>query len=1006
MKPKIFILLYFLLFLLSGNGLHAQNNRVSGIVTSEEDGLSLPGVSVSVKGTSSGVTTDAKGFYTINVQADQTLLFSFIGFKSYETKVDLSKNTIDIVMHLEAKELNEVVVIGYGSKKRTDLIGSVSTVKSSEMVARPSSDIQGMLKGQVAGLTVSVGSARPGGSSNVLLRGTNSLKGSTSPLYVVDGFPVTSINEINVDDIESLTVLKDASAQAIYGARASNGVILINTRRGSDTKGKIKVNYDGYISIQNVKPHFKVFSPEEYLQVRREAFRGDMANAGNNWLGNYNDTSMYKPDSQIFTPVELVGIEEESYVDWMDLAFKKNVLMTKHDVSLSGGNEMTKYAASLGCYFQDGVRYSSDYKRYTGRLALDQKVGKYVNVGLNTFYSDYTQHQENNSWTDFITFSPIAKIYDENGELILYPLGDFKSVNPLYWEKTRSYTVLGNRGIYNIYLEVMPVKKLKYRLNGSYDVRSRETQDFRSKEDPSAVLGKGFAQITHTEERSFVLENILTYDTKISEAHRLDITLMQSADSRIATSTTSTANALGNDFFGINSLGSALESSVGRGQSEHNVLSFMGRVNYIFSDRYLFNFTIRADGSSVFGTNNKWGYFPSAAFAWNMQNETFIKSITWIDESKLRFSYGQIGNEAIAPYGSLATADNAFYVSNGSSITGYLPGSSLPNPNLRWETTATYNVGYDFSVLDQKLKGTIDVYKRITTDLLVDRNIPTSLGYSTMPDNLGEIQNKGFEASLTGYLISNKDMAWSIGGTFAHNTNEITKGVLRDTQTGEYIDDVANKWFIGEPVNVYYDYKFDGIWQIEDNIAGSPMPKARPGDVKVVNANGDSIISADDRVVIKRDPRFIASFNTSFHYKNIEFSADIYGISGVMKSSPFMSDVNYGGSLQGYKNGIKRDYYTPENPSNTTFRPHETVTSEYRGTLDYQDASYVRLTNVTLAYTFPQGWVKKAKLSSVRVYLRGDNLITITNYMSLSPETNPDSYPETVNYTLGLNVSF
>jgi TonB-linked SusC/RagA family outer membrane protein len=863
-----------------------------------------------------------------------------------------------------------------------------------------------MLKGQVAGLNVSVGSARPGGSSNVLLRGTNSLKGSTSPLYVVDGFPVSSINEINVDDIESISVLKDASAQAIYGARASNGVILITTRRGSDTKGKINVKYDGYVSVQNVRANFDVFSPEEYMQLRREAFRGDLATEANGWTGNTSDTSMYKPDSQIFTLDELQSIKDKSYVDWMDQAFKKNVVMSKQDISLSGGNDVTKYAASLGYYNQDGVRLSSDYKRYTGRLALDQKIGKFVTVGLIAFYSEYVQHQENSSWTDFITFSPIARLYLDNGELNEYPLGDFKSVNPLYWEKTRSLTVTGNRGIYNGYMEIAPVKGLKYRMNASMDIRSRETDDFRSKEDPSTVFGKGFAQAAFYNEKSLVMENILTYESRIAEKHRFDLTLMQSADSRKNTSTTSTANSLGNDFFGINSLGSALAASTARSQAKHAVLSYMGRINYIFNDRYLFNFTVRADGSSVFGANNKWGYFPSAALAWNMQKESFLKDIPWVDESKLRLSYGQIGNEAISPYGSLATADNAFYVSNGTPVTGYLPGSSLPNPNLKWETTTTYNLGYDFSLFKQRLKGTVDVYKRITTDLLVDRNIPTSLGYSTMPDNLGEIQNKGFEATLSYFLISNKEITWLIGGTFSANRNKLTKGVLRDMETGQYVDDVDNRWFIGQPVNVYYDYKFDGIWQIGDSIANSGMPNARPGDVRVLNANGDSIVNADDRVVIQSDPKFTASFNMAFHYRNIELSADLYAVQGVVKSSPFMSDVNYGGSLQGYKNGIRRDYWTPENPSNSTFRPHETKTSEYRGALDYQDASYLRLTNVTLAYTLPAQWIKAVKLGTVRVYVRGDNMVTFTKFLSLSPETNPDSYPETVNYTLGINVTF
>jgi TonB-linked SusC/RagA family outer membrane protein len=1006
MKHRNNALLILTFFLLTGQVLFAQTIQVKGTVISSEDGSTLPGVNVVVKGTSRGVTTDVTGKYTLQSATGEILVFSFIGFQQTEVKVGNSTE-INITLKPDIKALDEIVVVGYGSKKRSDLIGSVSTVKTEKMIARPSSDLQGMLKGQVAGLYVTIGTARPGGSSDVLLRGRNSLKASLSPLYVVDGFPVESVNEINVNDIETISVLKDASAQGIYGARASNGVILITTRRGADSKGKINISYDSYISIQNVKPNFEIYSPEEYLQVRREAYRSNKATAANDYTGDY------LPDSIIFTPLEQENIRNNRYVDWMDLAFKKNVPLTKHDLNIKGGNERTKYSASLGFYNQDGVRYSSDYKRYTGKLSLDQKVNNWVNFGLTAYYSNTAQHQENNSWTDFITFSPIAQIYDDNGELNPYPLGDFKSINPLIWETTRSYEVNGNRGMYNGYLEITPVKGLKFRMNASMDLISRETGDFKSKKDLSSVLGKGFAEATFYNNKSYLLENILSYETKLFESHRIDLTLLQSSDTRRSTTTRTTATSLGNDFFGMNSLGSALESSTGRWQSKHNILSYMGRINYIISDKYLFNFTFRADGSSVFGANNKWAYFPSGAIAWNMQKESFLKDVSWLNESKLRVSYGQIGNEAIAPYGSLATAINTFYVSNGNSVAGYLPDTYLPNPDLKWETATTLNIGYDFSLFKQRLNGTIDLYHRVTTDLLVDRVIPSSLGYTRMPDNLGEMRNKGIEISMTGYLIANEKFTWQIGGNLSMNRNELVKGVLQDS-TGNYVDDVANRWFIGEPVNIYYEYQYDGIWQlneIKDSLNQYSMPSARPGDVKIRNISGpngvaDSTISADDKVIIYKDPKWIASFNTAFAYHGFELSADVYIVRGVIKSNPFMSDYNSGGTMQGTLNGIKRDYWTPENPSNTSFRPNETTVSTYISSLDYQDASYVRLTNVTLAYTLPNDWTSLAKIDRVRCYFRADNLVTLTDFKSYSPESNPDSYPETVNYTFGVNVNF
>ena len=1000
MKPKILNLLLFLSFLVFGNDIIAQTIHVTGKVTSQDESMPLPGVNILVVGTTQGTISDLEGNYAIDLKKDDVLQFTSIGYISQEISAN-GMSEINIELQPDDKAIDEVVVIGYGTKKKSDIVGAVSTIKSEELIASPSSNLQSLLTGKVPGMYVSVESARPGGSSNITIRGLNSLKGSTEPLYVVDGIPVTSVNEVNIDDVESFSILKDASSQAIYGARASNGVILITTKRGKDSKGKINVSYNGYMSVQNVEPNFELFSGEEFIQLRREAYRGNLANEANGWIGEYPD------DNSIFTPVEMENIQNGLIVDWLDLAFKKNSTLQKHDISISGGNENTKYSASAGYLDQAGVRYSSGYKRYTGKLQIDQKVSAWVNVGLSGYYTSFVQDLENSSWVDFMVFSPIAKLYADNGDLELYPLGDGKSVNPLWWDRTRKLQNIGNRGMYNGYLEIAPpiVPGLKYRMNVSFDIRNNENDDFRNLEDPSKYLGKGLADVEITSTKNYLIENIVSYDTKIGSQHRLDFTLMQSAYKRNWLFTNSTASLLGNDFFGINSLNSAIEASVDRDETQRSMLSYMGRVNYVFNDRYLFNFTVRADGSSVFGANNKWGYFPSVALAWNMNKESFMNSIDWLKESKIRLSWGQIGNEAITPYGSLATAEKVFYVSNGNPLVGYLPGTSLPNPNLKWETTTTINIGYDFSLFTGRLSGELDLYKRNTRDLLVDRSLASGLGYKSMPDNLGEIENKGIELSLSGYPISGKDFSWRLGANVTINRNKLVKGVLKDS-AGAYIDDVANNWFIDESVNVYYDYQFDGIWQIGDDIANSHMPLSRPGDVKVKDVDGDGVITADDRIIINREPKWIGSFNTSFAYKGLELSADVYVVQGVTRKSLYMSEYNYGGTLQGVLNGIQRDYFTPENPSNTTYRPQSTTLSDYRGTLDYIDASYIRLSNVTLAYSLPKSWTKKAGMSLVKFYVRGDNLLTITDYLSLGPETDPDDYPETVNYTFGININF
>ena len=1001
---KSFVLFLFLSMLIPIVS-YGQVRKLTGTVTGT-DKLTLPGVTILVKGTTTGTVTDANGQYSLDVPQNSTaLVFSYIGMKSREVAIGTSA-VISVTLEPDVVSVDEVVVVGYGTQKRSDISGSVTTVKTDELIAQPTTDLQGMLKGKVAGLYVTMGDARPGGSSNVLLRGIRSIKGGNSPLYVVDGVAMSTINELNIDDVESISVLKDASSQAIYGARASNGVILITTKRGSNTGNKVNVSYHSYYSIQNINPNFDIFSPEEYVQLRREAYRGDLANAGNDWVGTYPD------DEQMFTPLEMESLADKTYVSWTDYAFKKDVPLTKQDVSLSGGNEFTKYSASLGYYNQDGIRMSSDLKRYTGKLTLDQIISKTFKTGLSIYYTTYNQNQETNSWMDFITFSPISKLYDENNKLVRYPTGDGKSVNPLLYEQTRNYEYSAERLIVNGYLEITPkfLPGFKYKLNASMNSRNRETNSFRSFEDPSS-LTLGYASINFYKNKDYLVENILTYDKSLWDKHKINLTLMQSIEPRYTYSTTSTANQLGNDFFGINSLGSALQAEVGRGLTDRKMVSFMGRLNYSYLEKYLLNFTARADGSSVFGSNNKWGYFPSASVAWNLNKESFMQDLNWLNEAKIRLSYGQIGNQAIDPYGSLATADNAFYVSGDSPVVGYLPGASLPNPDLRWETTTTLNTGLDFGVFDRRITGSFEFYKSNTTDLLVDRQLPTVLGYSRIPANLGEIQNSGIEASLTGYIVSSPDFNWSVTANFSKNRNKLLKGVLQDPVTGAFIDDVANNWFIDKPISIYYDYQFDGIFQIGDDIANSAQPNARPGDVRVADVSGpdgvpDGTITTDDRVVIPRDPKWMGSLSTSLSYKGIELSADLYTVQGIIRSNAFLSDFNHGGRMDGILNGVKRDYWTPENPSVTEWRPHQTSYSDYRGTADRQDASYIRLRNLTLAYNLPAKWLKTVGLSRVKVYVAGDNLWTKTEYLSYSPEGNVDDYPETRNYTFGLNINF
>lgn len=966
-------------------------------------GEPIVGANVVIKGTTRGTSSDKAGRFSLDVKQGQTLTVSFMSYITKDVEVT-AKTDYKIALEEDATAIDEVLVVGYGQQRKTNISGSVASVKTDKLAAKPTVDIQSMLRGKVAGLQVTLGDARPGEGSSIMMRGRKSLKGGTGnePLYVVDGVPITtSINDMNINDVVSMSVLKDASAQGIYGARAANGVILITTKRGEDTKNKVTVSYDGYVSFQSLNRNFDLCTPEEIIEMRRESYRAAGGNAENGWSG---DTPA---DEAIFTSFEIESMKKNQYIDWIGMAYDKFRLLTKHDVGVSGGNASTKYNLSLGYFNQDGMRDGSGYDRYTGKILLDQKINKYLSVSMSVYYNRFNQDLEVYNYMNYLVFLPFGRIYDENGNLEYYPLGDGKKANPLLYERNNSSRNFGSRitanGSINLDMSFL-LPGLKYRLNANMDNRRTTSETFSSFDDPG-TKDKGAASISNGDNNAYLMENIITYDRIFARDHALDVTLMQSFDQTVGTSTRATANQLGNDFFGVNSLGSALESEVGRSRNDRMILSYMGRVNYSYKDRYMASVTTRIDGSSVFGANNKWGVFPSASLAWNINKESFMKKASWIDELKLRLSYGSIGNQGIAPYGSLALSNDAFYVNQSNPVVGYLPGSQLYNPNLKWETTRIANIGVDFSLFKRRLSGTVEVYDSRTIDLLVQRNISSSLGYSTMQDNLGEIQNKGIELSLTGYIVAKSDFSWSVSGNFAMNKNELKKGVLTNDK-GEYIDDIDNAWFIGEPVNIYYNYKKGGVWQINDDIASSAQPKARPGDPKVLDLNNSGDIDPGDRTIYRRDPKWLGALSTQIYYKGFDFNMDWQFVYGSIRNNNLLTDGDYGGYFNGSTNSIRRNYWTPSNPTNECYRPRQSPMAEYRGVFGYQDASYARLNNMTLGYTFRGDWMKRSGVSRLRLYVAADNLFTLTDYLSFSPEKEANAYPETRNFSFGVSLKF
>lgn len=999
--------------------LYAQQHRVSGVV--KDANGPLPGVTVIVEGTTTGATTDVNGQYTVSGSANQTLVFTYIGYKDQRQTIG-SRTTIDVVMEEDAVAVEELVVVGYGYQRKSDVATSVTTVKADEMKTYPAGNVGDMLRGRAAGVQVTTSSGRPGSVPEITIRGNRSINADNAPLYVIDGSPssATEFGTLSAEDIASIEILKDAASQAIYGARASNGVILVTTKRGRE--GKTEVSYNGYVGIQKLWRNFDFYSAEEYFNLRREAKAAD--------AGLIDAREMPIEDVFADEMMQQAWMNGES-VDWEDTMFR-NAIYHNHDVSLRGGNEWAKISASAGFFDQQGmVKTGSGYKRGNFRINADLKANKWLSIGVNATYAITEQQREDGSFNEFITRSPLAQIYNEDGSYSEY-INSGGQINPLYRAQHFERTIGRDSYRLNVFFDVKPFKGFNYRLNLSLYQRFDEDKQAKDSDYPG---GGGTASITDTRTKNWLVENILTYAVPIkNEKHKLNLTAVQSIDHNHSRSlgyaTMNLPVDLGPDFIA----NGEFSGTPTRAWNENNLVSFMGRAQYSLMDRYLLNLAVRVDGSSRFGKNNKWGTFPSAAFAWRVNQESFLKDVSWIDNLKLRVSYGIVGNQnGIGNYETLGLSGQHAYEFGDSYEMGYLPSTELSNPNLKWERSATLNTGIDFGFLNNRIEGTVEYYRTSTTDLLVSRGVNSALGYSKMLDNLGETKSWGIDLGLTGEIIRKKDFSWSVTTNLSLFRNEIVKIDDQVDEFGRPASQPGNNWFIGQPINVYYDYKIAGIFQYEDfnitkdpygNITYNLLPtidsdgdgiadKAmeyvnapKPGMVKVIDTNGDGRINADDRVPIQRDPDFTISLSTTLNWKGFDFYMDWYAVSGGTLRNAYLYDSNSGGSLQGKNNGVKVDYWTPYNPSNAFPRPSHNSNATYQSAIAIQDASYIRLRTLQIGYNFPKKWISKVGLSKLRLYATATNLLTFTDVLSYSPELSPGAYPEPQTYVFGANLTF
>lgn len=971
----------------------SQTKTITGTV-SDNTGP-MPGVNVLVKGTTNGVVTNFDGEFSIeNVSDTDVLVFSYIGFVTQEITVG-SQNSVNVVLQEDTQALDEVIVVGYGTQKKSNVIGSVTSVEVEEATSVPTTNVSEMLRGRAAGVQVNLGDARPGGGSDIVIRGNVSVApNGNSPLIIVDGLPFDSLNDVAPDDIANIEILKDASSTAIYGSRASNGVILVTTKTGR--VGKATIDYHGYTTVQTLTKNFNQYDGQQFIDLRREANR-------NRFTGDYLN------DENIFSPFELEAIENRNFVDWEDLVLNDAVIQS-HSLSFSSGTEKTKIFSSVNYFTQEGIIPNSSFDRGTFKLNIDQQLTEKLLFRGIINYQNATQDRETGG-LNFTTITPLAKPFGDDGELVKFYLGPSNTaVNPLWDQRESTDESKINLTDVNLSLVYNFTPNLSYTLKTFLRNRNTNRGIYRSSLHSAGDEGiDGIAVLSNTLFKQVLVENILNYAPQINENHTLDFTAVQAFDEQRNEYTQLDKSGFTNDALGYNGNATTLLNNI-RNVSQRRLLSFLGRVRYGYLDRYLLEATARADGASVFAENNKWGFFPAVSVAWKMHNEPFMQNLDAINEMKVRVSYGATGNQGINPLESLGVADDLPYVFGDQTVAGATASSRLPNPNLKWETTTTLNTGVDFRLFNNLFEGTVEYYKANTTDLLLDRSIAGTTGFNVIRFNAGELQNQGIEASLTTNIFRKENFRWSLGLIFSRNRNEVISltGELDDEGNPIDLTDTSGRRLsVGQSINNIWLPKYDGIYQEGDDIASSGNPLAQPGDVRVIDQDGNGQIDDRDNVFTNTDPDWYGSITNTISYKNFDLFADIYIVQGATRLNPVLAN---GELWKGAINGIRTKYYTPEFPSTEYPRP-KPDTHLHLFPFAVRDASYLRLRTLTLGYNIPRETFSKIGLQRAKVYVTGTNLFTFTDFKSYSPEQNPvnggeTAFPETRNITLGVKLGF
>lgn len=966
---------------------------VSGKVT-DSKGDPFPGVSVIIEGTSTGTVTDIDGNYAIEAPEGGVLLFSFIGFERQRIRIDNQTN-IDIILKEDAKSLEEVVVIGYGTVKKSDLTGSVASVKSKEINSFPTTNILQALSGRAAGVQVIQTTGAPGAALSVRIRGTNSIQGGNEPLYVVDGFPFSgNPTNLNNNDIESIEVLKDASATAIYGSRGANGVVLITTKQGKD--GETRVDFETNYSVQNLRNKLDLMNAREYAEFQNIQARND-------------NLPLYFTQQQI-------NSYSEGY-DWQNLIFQAAPMFSTA-LNVSGGNSKTKFTVG-GAYFgQEGIIKGSDFNRYSLRTNLNHKISDRLSLNFNTNLTYINSERRDSGGGSrggsmigaAISAAPISRPFKDDGSYNVlgneFPFVAPDIINPINFINEQNNVTQSNVILSSLSFSYKITPDLTLNVLGGIENRDGRNDFYTTRK---FFNSNGIASVNTNQFRSLLNETTLAYDKKLGTKHQFRALAGFTYQDFLNTSLNASGQGFLSDAFETYSLGAAQIPGIpGSNYSKSVLLSYLGRVNYSYSDKYLFTFSVRADGASVYSPENKWGYFPSGAFAWRVSEEGFLRNNSVISDFKIRSSWGITGSQAISPYATLNQLTPGNTVFDDRLFNTFAPSTTLPG-DLKWETTEQIDLGFDIGFLADRFIFNMDFYLKNTKDLLNTVRLPTSLGFSSTVQNVGRVQNKGVELSLDSKVLSGKAFQWDLSGNISFNRNKVISLHNGEDVLGAFVNvlvvgDNVTILREGRPIGQFWGYQEDGYLET--------------GRIKFKDLNGDGVINALDKTYIgDPNPDFIYGINSVMRYKNFEFNVFIQGSQGndIFNVSSIVSTLDFGQGLNMPKE-VFYDRWTPETPNAKYPLISRNVAARVSDRF-VEDGSYLRFRNIQLAYNLPSRPMDKPGIRSMQIYVSAQNYITFTKYSWWDPEVNSRgagtqlgidhySYPIPKTLTVGLRMGF